>query len=160
MATSVNEIIQKYIELRDRKAEIAKRHEAELAPLSQAQTDIENYLMHQMNGLGVTQLKAEGIGTVFKATSTSCQMADPIAFKEFVFTPAVNGIIGYLQATGYPIGNADGNAIANIIRDMTMWGVVDFRAGKKGITEYVIDEQKPVPGVNINSVATVNVRRA
>ncbi len=95
MATT-EEVIQNYVERRDRIAEISTRHAEELAPLSEAQNQIENYLMHIMNGMGVDSLKANGAGTAFKKNATSCQMADPVAFKEFVFTPAITGIINGL----------------------------------------------------------------
>lgn len=157
---TVDEILKKYIELRDRKAEMAKRQSEEAAPLSTAMEQIENFLMHTMNTLGVDQLKSAEVGTAFKATSTSCQMADPLAFKDFVFAPATDAVITYLQAAGYGIRDVDAAAIKNAILTMTKWDMVDFRAGKKGIQEYIANEQQPVPGINLNTVATINVRRA
>lgn len=159
MAT-IEEIIAKYIELRDRKAALAKKQAEEMAPLSKAQEDIENYLMHQMNTLGVDSLKANGVGTAFKATSTSCQMADPMQFKAFVFAPAIDGMVNYLQATGHALTGSDRERILTILRDMPLWDMVDFRAGKKGVTEYVDTEQQPVPGITLNKTATVSIRRA
>ena len=157
---TIEEIIQKYIDLRDRKAELAKQQSEAMQPMNQAMEQIENYLMHTMNTLGVDSLKANGVGTAFKATTSSCQMQDPIAFKEFAFRPAAEGIINYLTSTGYGIRNIDVEAIANIIRDLPKWDVIDFRAGKKGIQEYIANENQPVPGVAVNTVATINVRRS
>lgn len=157
---TVDEVISKYVELRDRKAVLAKKQSEEMAPLNQAMETIENFLMHQMNTLGVDQLKAREHGTAFKAHSTSCQMADPLAFKSFVFQPVADGVINYLKSTGYGIRDMDIEAIANIIRDLPKWDMIDFRVGKKGVQEYIANENQPVPGVAVNTVATINIRRA
>lgn len=156
----IGTIIAKYIELRDRKAEMGKRHSDELAPLNTAMEQIENWLMHQMNESGVDQLKVAGTGTAFKANSTSCQIQDATAFKEFVFTPAVEAILNQLDAMGIDTQSIGQENIVNTIRDLTRWDMVDFRAGKKGITEYIANENMPVPGVNVNTVATISIRRA
>lgn len=160
MGIPIKDIIAKYVELRDRKAEKAKQHAEELAPLSEAMGGIENYFMHVMNEMGVDQLKDKDAGTVFKSTATSCQMQDALAFKQFIFRPAADGIVNYLRSSGYELRDIDHEALANIIRDLPKWDMVDFRAGKKGITEYIANENQPVPGVAVNTVATVSVRRA
>jgi len=155
----IGQILSKYIELRDRKAALAKEQSETMKPLNEAMDNIESYLMHTMNTMGTTQLKAEGIGTAFKATATSCQLQDAVAFKDFVFAPAVNAVMTYLGACGYEIRELDSGVIANIIRDQSAWDMVDFRAGKKGITDYVENEQQNVPGVAVNTIATINIRR-
>ena len=156
----ISAILTKYIELRDRKAELGKKQAEEMTPINEAMGNIENYLMHVMNQQGVTQLKVEGTGTAFKATATSCQLQDPMAFKDFIFSPAADAIINYLASAEVYIDDSSKTAIANIIRDLPRWDMVDFRAGKKGITEYVDNEATPVPGVVLNTIATVNIRRA
>lgn len=160
MAPPIEDILRKYIELRDRKTEMAKRQAEEVAPLNDAMGKIENYFLHQMNTLGVDQLKSKEVGTVFKTTSTSCQMQDSLSFKGFVFAPVAEGIVNYLKSTGYGIRDIDAEAISNIIRDLPKWDMIDFRAGKKGIMEYVAVEEAAVPGIAINSIASVSVRRA
>lgn len=156
----IGAVIAKYIELRDRKAEKVKQQAEELKPLSEAMGQIENWLMHQMNESGVDQLKANGIGTAFKANSTSCQMADATAFKEFVFQPAAEAIFNQLVSYGFDLPDTGQGEFLNILRDLARWDMVDFRAGKKGIQEYIANENAPVPGVNVNTVATISVRRA
>lgn len=158
--TNIGEVIKKYIELRDRKAVMGARHSEEMAPLSDAMQSIENFLMHTMNTMGVDQLKDAEFGTAFKATATSVQMADPLAFKTFVFSPVIEGVFNYMLATGYAIRDLDKEQLQNILLTMPMWDMIDFRAGKKGITEFIANENTPVPGVAINTVATVNIRRA
>lgn len=159
MAIPIEDIIQKYVELRDRCAELAKKQSEEMAPLSTAMEQIENYLLHQMNTLGVDSFKT-GAGTAFKKNANSVQLQDPLTFKEFVFRPAVEGIVNYLCSTGYGIRDLDKEHMQNIVRDLPMWDMVDFRAGKKGVVEYVANENVPVPGVAINTTTTINIRRA
>lgn len=160
MPVPVEEILTKYIALRDRKAELAKKQAEEIAPLSEAMGNIENYLMHIMNQMGVDQLKCADIGTAFKSRATSCQMQDAAAFKEFVFQPAVDAMVNRLHAIGVSVPNSVSKDFFIIISSMTLWDMVDFRAGKKGIQEYMENEKQPVPGVAVNTVATINVRRA
>ena len=158
---TIEDVIKKYIELRDRKAELVKQQGEALKPLSEAMEQIENYLMHRMNELGCDSLKANGVGTAFKANATSCQMADAVAFKEFTFKPAAEAVINYIESiTESGFGETEINHVNNIIRDLARWDMVDFRAGKKGIQEYIANENAPVPGVNVNTVATISVRRA
>lgn len=157
---NIEQVIAKYIELRDRKAALAKKQSEEMAPIGTAMEQIENYLLHTMNTLGCDSLKAAEVGTAFKAVLNSCQLQDPVEFKKFVFKPAVDNIISYLQNSGYSVRDIDHEAIANILRDLAKWDMVDFRAGKKGIAEYVANENGNVPGVAINSITTVNIRRA
>lgn len=159
MTFSVEQIIGKYVELRDRKAELAKKHDEELRPMSDAMQAIENILMHKMNELGVTQLKGE-TGTAFKATSTSVQMKDAQEFKNFVFAPAVLAVSNHLSALGIELPALELGSLAQIIRDLPRWDVVDLRAGKKGIQEYQENFNQAVPGVAVNSFATVNIRRS
>jgi len=157
---TIDEVIGKVVELRDRKAVLAKKQSEEMAPLNAAMDACENYLMHQMNELGVTQLKGEN-GTAFRATTTSVQMQDIVAFKEFVFRPVVDAIFSYLDSTGVEgLDKKDVYSVQNIVRDMVKWDMVDFRAGKKGITEFIANGEDTVPGVAINTMATVSVRRS
>lgn len=157
---NVGEVIKKYIDLRDRKAELAKQQSEEMTPLSEAMGGIENYLMHVMNTMGVNQLKDANVGTAFKAHYTSVQMADPIAFKTFVFQPVLDGIVNYMRSSGIGLREVDIDHIKTILLTMPMWDMIDFRAGKKGIPEFINTENTPVPGVAVNTVATINIRRA
>lgn len=160
MPYNVGDVINKYIELRDRKAELAKRHDEEMQQFSGPMQAIENYLMHQMNELGVSQLKEAGVGTAFKVNSTSVQMKEPAEFKAFVFEPAVLALINHLTVQGIHVDEHLAATVASILRDLPRWDVVDFRAGKKGIQEYQENSERAVPGVAVNSVLTISIRRA
>lgn len=156
---TVDQVVSKYVELRDRKAEIEAKHKEELRPLREALDSLEAWLMDQLNKQGVDSFKTKQ-GTAYKSVSTATSMADPIAFKSFVFDPAIKGLTDYLTNSGYELRDVDVEMFSQILRDSTRWDVVDFRAGKKGIVEYMEQTDQTVPGVTFSKIATVNVRRA
>lgn len=156
---TVEEVTKKYIELRDRKAEIAKRQSEEVKPLSEAMENLEAWLLNQMNTLGVDSFKTSA-GTPYKANSNSVKMTDAGAFKGHVFAPAVEGIINYLSALGHSIQHADKEAMQMILQDSPLWDMVDFRAGKKGVLEHLENTEALPPGVAVETFTIVNVRRS
>lgn len=156
---SIEEAIGKYVELRDRIAEIGKRHTAELAPLSDAMKLLEGFFAAQMAEVGCDSFKTAQ-GTAFKKNSNSVTMQDPIAFKEHVFIPAAEAIYHYLCAIGFTPQQADLEAIKSMLQTKVRWDMVDFRAGKKGVLEYLEENSVLPPGVNVETVSVVQVRRA
>lgn len=156
---TIDEVVKKYIDLRDRKAEIAKRQAEEIKPLSDAMDSIETWLLNQMNQLGVDSLKTSS-GTPYKAISNSVKLTDAGAFKGHVFAPALEGINNYLSAVGYTLQPVDLEAIQSCLQEQTRWDMVDFRAGKKGILEYLERTDEMPPGVQIDSSTVVNIRRS
>jgi len=158
MTYTAEQVVAKYIELRDRKAAMAKRHSEEMKPITDAMGKIENYLLNQMNMVGCDSIKTCE-GTAYKARAASVKASDMEAFKDFVFDPAVCAVERYLTSTGYDVPPSVADHIAYLLKSMAMWDMVDFRAGKKGITDYIDAEQKPVPGVGVEYVTTVNIRR-
>lgn len=155
---TIEELLKKYFDLDVREDEMCKRHAEELKPLSEAKNTIKNYLQHLMTTMGTDSFKVQGLGTAFTKMSRTCQMADADAFKQFVFQPVVEGVINYMQGTGIQLRDRDSEVIKNVILSMPMWDMIDFRAGQKGIKDYV-ENGGQVPGVNINSFATVSIRR-
>lgn len=156
---TVEEVVGKYVEIRDRKNALAKQQSEAMAPLNEALTGIENWLLDKMNQDGVDSYKTAA-GTPYKAVSNSVQLQDPLAFKGFVLEPAAQQVFAFLHSQGYPLKQSDLPVIQNIIRDMAYWDMVDFRAGKKGILEHLENTSALPPGVAVSSTATVNVRRA
>jgi hypothetical protein len=156
---TVEDVTRKYIELRDRKAEIARRHQEELAPLNEAMGHIEAWLLHQMNTLGVDTLKNKA-GTPYKSSVNSVHLVDGAVFKGHIFAPAIEAINHYLHAVGYGLQPVDLEAIKTALLSSSRWDMVDFRAGKKGILEYQEQNNALPPGVEVNTVTTVNVRRS
>lgn len=139
---NVDEVIQKYIELRDEKTEIGKRHEAELVPIGEKMRAIEAWLLAKLNQDGVNAFNTEA-GTAFKTVQTSVSLADAHVFKLFILAPLA-------EAFGI-----DAAAAATMIR----WDVTDLRAGKKGIQDYLEHTNEVPPGVNLTQNTAVSVRR-
>lgn len=156
---TVEEVVSQYVSLRDRKAEIAKRQEEELAPLSDAMGHIESWLMSEMNKVGCDSFKTSA-GTAFKKNSNSVRMLDAEVFKEHVFQPAAEAIYHYLVASGFSIPPADIEAIKSLLQSKTKWDMVDFRVGKKGVLEHLEETSALPPGVSVETISVVNVRRA
>lgn len=79
----ITELTTKYIALRDRKAEMKKKHEGQLAPIVHAMEVAEAALMawfneHNMDSVGC------GAGTAYRAKRTSATVADREAFFAWV----------------------------------------------------------------------------
>lgn len=155
---NIEQVTAKYIELRDRKSEIAKRHSEEMRPLNEAMENIESWLMDQMNTLGVDSFKTSS-GTPYKAVSNSVKMVDGGVFKNYIFAPAVEAAINHLRQAGYAIPDVEIEALQIILQGKARWDMVDFRAGKKGIIEHFDNTEQLPPGVTVETFAVVNVRR-
>lgn len=156
---TIEEITAKYIELRDRKADMSKRHGEEARPLNVAMEGIEAWMLNQMNTLGVDSFKTSA-GTPYKANSNSVKMTDAGAFKGHVFAPALDGIYNYLSATGHTLLQADKEAMQTFLLENTAWDMIDFRAGKKGVIEYLENNNALPPGIAVETSTVVNVRRS
>jgi hypothetical protein len=90
--TSINmaqpaQLIEKYIQLRDKIKEIKDLHKKQLEPYGQALARLEALLLTALDTAGVENMRARS-GTVYKAVSTSVTVQDwPIA-------------LGFIQETG------------------------------------------------------------
>jgi hypothetical protein len=154
MTVEIKSVVEKYISLRDQKAEIAERHKVELAPLNESMEIIEKWLLQEMEKMGVESLKTPA-GTPYKTITKSVKMADPDAFKRFVFTPLIDSLTGMLQAQGVHVPD-----LYSLLQGGVFWDMIDFRAGKKGIVEYAEQNGSIPPGVTVDNFTTINIRRA
>ena len=83
----IGQLVEGYIKLRDRKAEIKAKHEAELAPINAMMDKIETHLLAQMQEQGVTSYKT-GLGTAYTSTTTKANVAD------------WDGLLGFVRENG------------------------------------------------------------
>lgn len=74
---------QKYIQLRDKIAEVKKRQADELAPLAEALEKLNGILLDHLNTVGVDSARSSA-GTVYKTTKNSASIADGDAFRRYV----------------------------------------------------------------------------
>ena len=82
---NVENLVTKYIELRDRKAQIEKELEAEKAKLTKLMDAIEERLKGLMHDTGTKSLKTDH-GTAYIAYKDSATVADWDALLDFIVT--------------------------------------------------------------------------
>lgn len=81
MSTDV--IIEKYIQLRDKKAALKAEFDGKVAPVDEAMARIEAYMMKVLTDLGSDRIGG-ATGVAFKSTVNSATVADKELFREFV----------------------------------------------------------------------------
>ncbi len=75
MAVKVDEIVEKYIKLRDKKAEIKAKYEADIAKYDEALDKLESLLLNTFNETGIDSVKTS-VGTAYASLRTSASVAD------------------------------------------------------------------------------------
>lgn len=79
----VNEIVERYIELRDRKSTIKKEYDEKVAKLEQVLTKMEAVLLKHFDETGAESVRTDA-GTAYKANRTSATVGDWDAFLAHV----------------------------------------------------------------------------
>ena len=123
----INAIVEKYIKLRDKKAEKKKAYEADVELIESVMKKVEGVMQAYFTEHGMESVRTDA-GTVYRGTRTSCSVADKEAF------------FNWLKETGE-------------------WPLLDIRASKTNVEEYVKENQDLPPGLNWNSEPTIGVRR-
>lgn len=75
MAAKLDQIIDKYLKIRDEKTKIKEKYQADVAHLDAAMEKIENYLQAEMQKSGLKNLPTE-LGTAYLSTRTAATVAD------------------------------------------------------------------------------------
>lgn len=83
MAVSTEEVIAKYVSLRDKKAEFKKEYDEKVAKIDAAQATLEVYLMQLLDSLKVESLRTEA-GTAYKSTTVRAKILDREVARAFV----------------------------------------------------------------------------
>lgn len=76
-------IVERYITLRDKKAEMKAAYEASVASLNDGMAKLENAIMATLNEQGVESVRTAA-GTAFKSVTNSATIADWDAYLAFV----------------------------------------------------------------------------
>lgn len=79
----LDELIGKYVALRDKKAEITAEHKVKVGKIDEVLTKIEGALLRTFESTGTESVRTE-FGTAFKATTVSITAADKSAFLDFI----------------------------------------------------------------------------
>jgi len=80
---SVDQIVERYVKLRDKKAEMKKAYEASVAEIQEGMDRIENYLINYLQEEKLESART-AFGTVFTKTTTSATVGDRDTFKMFL----------------------------------------------------------------------------
>jgi hypothetical protein len=127
---SIDKRIGQYVKLRDKIAELKKKHEAELKPFTDALVMLNGVLLDHLNTSGGDSLTVRGVGTAYKTVKKSASVADPGVFKAFVIERGRWDLIDF---------RANSTGVEAYINEG--WA-------------------SPPPGVNFRQIAVVGVRRA
>lgn len=79
----ISELVAKYIELRDKKAEIKAEYDGKVAKIDEVLNKIEGKFLEVFEQTGMDSVKTE-FGTAYSSLRTSASIADREAFMEFV----------------------------------------------------------------------------
>lgn len=79
----IDQVVMKYIELRDMKAQLKAEYEAKVAPVQAAMDKAEAYLLSEMSRTGTEAFKTSA-GTAYISTKTGANIANWDLFKDFL----------------------------------------------------------------------------
>jgi hypothetical protein len=79
----VSELVAKYIELRDKKAEIKAEYDLKVARIDEVMDKIETKFLQVFAETGMDSVRTE-FGTAFASSRTSCTVADKEVFMDYV----------------------------------------------------------------------------
>jgi phage host-nuclease inhibitor protein Gam len=79
----INEAVEMYIKMRDKKAQMKAEFDEKVAPLNEKMEKLEVKLLQAFQTLGMDSVKTE-FGTAYTTVRTSASVADKDAFMNFV----------------------------------------------------------------------------
>jgi len=80
----IEQLIDRYIQIRDRKAQLKAKYDGEVEALDEGLKKIENVLLSKLNELGVDSFGKKETGLAFKSTVTSATVADWDSFLGYI----------------------------------------------------------------------------
>lgn len=80
---SMDQLTAKYIEIRDKKADLVAKHKEEVAELDKELMDLEISMLQQLQAMGIDSARTKN-GTVYKTVSRKVAVADWDTVLEFI----------------------------------------------------------------------------
>lgn len=158
MAYTVEQVVERYRQLKADQAVVSARHAEEMKPINESLEAIETWLLAKMNQDGVDSYKTAH-GTAYQSRLKSVKVEDPIAFKHYVLKPAAEQLLGLVQNGQHLQGFSNPvEAMLELLDQFTLWDLADFRPGKKGIQKHQEETGITVPGISFSEIINVNVR--
>ena len=154
MSFTTDQIVAKYVAVRDEKKALSEKHSAELAPYNKKLEILEQALLASLNAQNADSVKTEH-GTAYKSTVMSASVEDWDALTAYILSEAVDRIADSLERGEPPEKQIEAfqqtPAFALINRSVNKTAVKETMEAKEGFIP---------PGVKTAFVTSVNVRRA
>ena len=80
---AIDGLVERYLAIRDKKAEYKAEYDAKVEAIEQAMTKVENYLLKLMQDLGVESIRT-AVGTPYISRRSSASVSDWESFLGFV----------------------------------------------------------------------------
>lgn len=154
---TIEQVIEKYLDLREQIELINNETKTKLEPLQAAMKGIESYLMAVSNKTGQTQFGTTH-GTAFTTTQTQCGIEDWEATKRFLIEEAVAEVAHSMVGAEEPTP-ADMARLVDAAMAKCKWHLLNKAVNKTAAGEYVDSEGKPPPGVKWVTMKVIQVRK-
>ena len=153
MALTVDQVVGKYVELRDQQRLVSERHSEEMKPFNEALQNIETWLLGHFNANGIESAKTEH-GTAYKSTTMSATVENWDALFGMVVSHALGRAL-YAVEMGHDEDEAITKFCASPELNLLVRGV-----NKTAVKEFMEATNGAVPpGVKTSFVTKCNVRR-
>lgn len=129
-AAPLDQLVERYVKLRDRKTELKGEYEKSVAAIDQAMERIENFLLKQLNDSKAESVRTKA-GTFFKSLRYSATCAD------------WDNVWAWVQED-----------------PETRAAMLEKRVSKAFVEAYEAEHNDLPPGVNVRKETVVNVRRS
>ena len=79
----IQTLVEKYVQLRDKKSELDKAHKEKMAKYNNAMQELEARLLDNLNSMGVESARTPN-GTAYRTVRSSVKVEDRDAFLDFI----------------------------------------------------------------------------
>lgn len=153
---TIEQIVAKYVQIRDEMAEIAKRHAAELQPLNQKLQVLNAVLLDRLNKSGVESARTDA-GTAYKKVVMSATVEKEGGWEQildFIMMKGLDRVSEVMARNGTP------EEAMVAWRTTPELSLLCHAVSKEAIKEYMDNKSGEIPpGVKVSHVTNVGVRR-
>ncbi len=90
----IAKLIGRYVQLRDRKAELVAKHKEQLKPFNDLMDEIGGKLLAHMQDMGVSSVSSP-LGSAYQTTTPSATVRDGSAFRQWVVANQQFGLVDW-----------------------------------------------------------------
>jgi hypothetical protein len=153
---TVDQIVGKYVDLRDQRDKILEKQKEELKPYLDKMELCEQWLLDFLIRTGQESAKTE-LGTAYKVTATSATVDTDGGWEKFIsfaFGTAINRALDAAENGADPAG-----AVKAALSSSTL-DFFEHRVAKSAVKEYMENTGGKIPpGINFTTFTKCNVRR-